>query len=159
MASMDARQGDEQGKGERLWRTSRGSVDQDGARVGFAAELVALEVADVAGSVLVAPRGPEGIFSFTEPFGLSRPQKSRFVARMRVLLVYSRLSANRDPFLFSEFYLLISILVKWSRGDSNPWSPPCKVRLSASLACVVVQKRLPNDRSHEQQRTTAKRLR
>jgi hypothetical protein len=32
--------------------------------------------------------------------------------------------------------------LEWSRGDSNPWPPPCKVRVLLSLVFVVVQKYL-----------------
>ena len=34
------------------------------------------------------------------------------------------------PSIRFEFYLQIDIFLKWSRGDSNPRPPPCKVRAS-----------------------------
>ena len=40
--------------------------------------------------------------------------------RVGVLLVYSRLRANRVPFPHSKVYLQISAFQEWSRGDSNP---------------------------------------
>src|SRR5215217_9204613 len=50
-----------------------------------------------------------------------------------------------ESLLFSvEFYLQVSIFYEWSRGGSNPYPPPCKVRAFLSCMFVVVQKHLQN---------------
>jgi hypothetical protein len=47
-------------------------------------------------------------------------------------------------FMPFAFILQNSVLLKWSRGDSNPWPPPCKVRDLSSRSFAIVQKILQN---------------
>ena len=42
------------------------------------------------------------------------------------------------------FNLQNSAFPEWSRGDSNSWPPPCKVRDLSSRSFVIVQKILQN---------------
>ena len=46
------------------------------------------------------------------------------------------------PYLAVRFYLQNSMFREWSRGDSNPRPPPCKIRGLLSWTFAVVQKYL-----------------
>ncbi len=41
-------------------------------------------------------------------------------------------------------FLQISTIYRWSRGDSNPCPPPCKVRILSTLVFATVRKCLQN---------------
>ena len=43
------------------------------------------------------------------------------------------------PMLLLTFYLQTSIKREWTRGDSNPWPPPCECESSGSPAFIEVQ--------------------
>src|SRR4028119_255639 len=48
------------------------------------------------------------------------------------------LSVGGVPRRFA-FHLQNSMLREWSRGNSNPWPPPCKVRDLSSPSFILVQ--------------------
>jgi hypothetical protein len=41
---------------------------------------------------------------------------------------------------FTMFYLQNRMFLDWSRGNSNPWLPPCKVRVLSWCMFAAVQK-------------------
>jgi hypothetical protein len=42
------------------------------------------------------------------------------------VIVKKEPSRISTPFLLLTFYLQTSIKREWTRGDSNPWPPPCE---------------------------------
>src|SRR4028119_1105318 len=59
-------------------------------------------------------------------------------------MMFRKITPVIAPFLSITFYLQNATFLKWSRGDSNPWPPPCKVRDPSSRSFALVQKILQN---------------